>query len=473
MTHTMHTTTRTLMTHALVRRGAVAVAALVPALLGAQDRRTVTEPAIPPACTTLTAALVARDSTLDPADEARGDTRRIQQALDGCAPGRAVVLAASGAKGAFLTGPLELRAGVTLVVDRGTVLYGSRDPRDYDRTPGSCGVVNQDGKGCRALITGEKVKGAGVMGDGVIDGRGWATLAGQAQSWWDLAQVAKVTSANQNCPRLLQLTRADDFTLYRITLRNAANFHVVYANGDGFTAWAVKILTPRTARNTDGIDPASATNVTIAHSYISTGDDDVAIKAGGAGPTTNVTIAHNHFYFGHGMSIGSETNAGASAIRVTDLSIDGADNGIRIKSDHSRGGLVRDVVYDDVCIRRVKNPIEMDPRYADATDKGLVPLFRDVTLRNVRLLSPGKVTLEGYDAARRLGIALDNVVADSVARTHVIAAHAEITLGPGPVSFRPAGEDVMVTDATRAVGAPTGAAPNACEGKFVPFPTAK
>lgn len=38
------------------------------------------------------------------------------------------------------------------------------------------------------------------------------------------------------------------------------------------------------------------------------------------------------------MSIGSETEGGASAIRVTDLSIDGADNGIRIKSSPSRGG---------------------------------------------------------------------------------------------------------------------------------------
>jgi polygalacturonase len=38
-----------------------------------------------------------------------------------------------------------------------------------------------------------------------------------------------------------------------------------------------------------------------------------------------MTIAHNHFYTGHGISIGSETNGGADTIRVTDLSIDGAD----------------------------------------------------------------------------------------------------------------------------------------------------
>src|SRR5438105_15196634 len=109
------------------------------------------------------------------------------------------------------------------------------------------------------------------MGDGTIDGRGGSTLLGQRVSWWDLAQEAKVKNANQNCPRLMQLTRSDNFTLYRITLKNAANFHVSYQGGDGFTAWGVIIDTPKTAGNTDGIDPSNSTNVTNIHCYIQVG----------------------------------------------------------------------------------------------------------------------------------------------------------------------------------------------------------
>ena len=126
----------------------------------------------------------------------------------------------------------------------------------------------------------------------------------------------------------MHLTRSDDFTLYDITLKNSPNFHVFYERGNGFTAWGVIVDTsnPR-ARNTDGIDPSSSTNVTITRSYINTGDDNVAIKAGSAGPSANITISHNRFYRGHGVSIGSETDGGARAIRVFDLSIDGADNG--------------------------------------------------------------------------------------------------------------------------------------------------
>ena len=330
----------------------------------AQDTRTVTEPAIPAPCATLDARLSATGTVLAEADESRLDTVRIQQAIDGCASGKAVELKSGAGHNAFLSGPLELRRGVTLLVDAGAILLASRNPRDYDIEPGVCGTVTERGHGCKPLIHGNEVAGAAVMGDGVIDGRGGAKLLGQAISWWDLAEQAR-RGGNQNCPRILILSRCDNFTLYRITLRNSPNFHVSYSGGNGFTVWGVKVWSPgKGARNTDGIDPGNSTNVTIAHCFIHTGDDNVAIKAGKGAPTTHMTIAHNHFYTGHGMSIGSETDGGASAIRVTDLSIDGADNGIRIKSNSSRGGLVHDVVYEDVCIRNTKNPIFMDSNYS-------------------------------------------------------------------------------------------------------------
>jgi polygalacturonase len=442
--------------------GTILAFAIVAFTASAQDTRNVTEPVIPPSCAVLTAKLPAK---LSEADENRPDTARIQDALDRCAAGQAVELKSAGDVRAFLSGPFQLRAGVTLVIDGDAILYASRNPRDYDVSPGSCGVVNKGGRGCKALITGDHVAHAGVMGDGWIDGRGPSTLTGQTVSWWDLAQQAKVTNLNQNCPRILVLSHADDFTLYRIRLRNSPNFHVAYNGGNGFTAWGVIIDTPKAGRNTDGIDPGNSTNVTITHCFIRAGDDNVAIKAGLPGPTTHITVAHNHFYYGHGISIGSETDGGASAIRVSDLSIDGADNGIRIKSNSSRGGLVHDVVYEDVCIKDTTNPIYMDSNYSfrgEATDK--LPVFTDITLRNVRIIGPGKITLDGFDASHRLGMLFDNVALDSPKAVKISADHGEFTLGPGPVNFRPAGGDIHIE------GVPGKGAPNACEDKFVKLP---
>ncbi len=419
-----------------------------------QDMRHVAEPTVPKSCSVVASRRAA-------VDENQPDTARIQEALDHCAKGQAVELKGS----VFLAGPLQLRAGVTLLVDAGATLYASRNPRDYDVSPGSCGTVDKKGHGCKALITGDHVAGAAVMGEGVIDGRGGAAIAGQKVSWWDLAQEAKVKSLNQNVPRILVLNHCDDFTLYKITLHNSPNFHVAYSGGNGFTAWGVIIYSPKTARNTDGIDPGNAQNVTIKHCFIHTGDDQVAIKAGPPGPTGHMTIEDNHFYTGHGMSIGSETDGGASAIRVKNLSIEGADNGIRIKSNSSRGGLVRDVVYEDVCIKDTKNPIYMDSNYSfmgEARDK--LPSFQEILLRNVRIQGAGKITLDGFDEAHRLGITFDNVILDDAAATKITATHAVITEGAGGVNFRAAGVDV------RTVQGSGSAAPNACQGKFVPFP---
>ena len=446
------------------RQSALILAALAAVALRAQDTRRVVEPEFPAACTELRAQLTAVDgnTTLAEADEARLDTARIQQALDSCPKGRAVVLHAAAPYDAFLTGPLDLRPGVTLRVDAGAVLFGSRDPKVYEVRPGSCGLVAEDGRGCRAMINGSDAPDAGVMGPGTIDGRGGARLLGRNLTWWDIAGQAR-GSGHQNVPRILVLSRCDNFTLYLVTLKNSPNFHVYYGQGDGFTAWGVVINTPRNARNTDGIDPAASKNVTIAHCFIHTGDDDVAIKAGG--PVSHMTVAHNHFYTGHGMSIGSETAGGAEDILVEDLSIDGADNGLRIKSNSTRGGLVRNVVYRDVCIRDTKNPILMDSDYEHAGKAGrYLPHFTAIELHDVRVQGGGRVTLQGFDGQHRLGMTFDNVVFDASPGLKLLSEYADLTFGPGPVNIHPTGEDVHVS------GAPGSAPPNACAGKFVAMP---
>ena len=431
----------------------------------AQDTRKVTEPHIPAACVTLHATIAAAHGVISPEDEQKLDTDRIQHSIDTCAAGKAVVLRAQGPKNVFLTGPITLSAGVTLVVDANTVLAATRNPRLYDLTPGSCGILTEHGHGCKPLILGDGAKDGGIMGLGSIDGRGGAKLLGQDVTWWDLAHQAKILDKQQNVPVMISLRHADGFTMYKITLRNSPNFHVGVSETDGFTAWGVKIMTPKTARNTDGIDPVSSRNVTITNCSIHTGDDDVAVKSGKAGPSSNLSIVHNHFYSGHGMSIGSGTNGGVDHMLVDDLTIDGADNGIRIKSDRSRGGLVHDLLYRDVCIRDTKNPLVFTPLYTTFSGD-LLPVYRDITLENVHVLTAGNSTFFGLDAQHKLGLKLDNVFVDDQAHSPMLARDAEIVIGGKRGNLEPAGEDVTV----RQTPDSTPGTPLACEARFVPFP---
>ena len=442
----------------------VLLSAFCVAFAAAQDMRHVTEPIIPQVCASLNARISPENRKIPDERGIQLDTARIQDAIDHCVAGRAVELRPEGSHAFFLSGPLELKPSVTLLVASGAALFATRDPRAYDVQPGSCGVVNDDGRGCKPLIHLSNAPHAGVMGAGVIDGQGGEKLLGEEVSWWDLAQQAKVQDKRQNCPRLIVADSSDDFTLYGIALRNSPNFHVIVSKSDGFTAWGVRIDSPGNSRNTDGIDPASSTNVTIAYSYIHAGDDNVAIKAGKAGPASHITIAHNHFYTGHGMSIGSETNGGVSAVRVSDLTIDGADNGIRIKSDVSRGGLVHDVSYEDVCMRNVKNPIVMDPFYSKSSGD-LPPAYEDIVLRDVTGLTPGKVTLQGLDAQHLLKMRLEGVFIDGLKEEQIRAQHVRLVIGAAGINFKPQGEDVQIT------GAGNKGRQRSCQEAFVAFPS--
>jgi polygalacturonase len=414
-----------------------------------------TEPVIPAACATVLATKTLTAGI--PTDESTLDTQAIQAAINACPAGQAVKLAIDGDKTGFISGALNMKAGVVLWIDTGVTMFASRNPRDFDAKAGQCGLAGSGNSSCTALINVKAVANAGVMGAGTIDGRGGEVVAGDTSTWWQLETAANGQLA---APRLIQVSVAQNFTLYQVTLKNAPKFHVVIDSTAGYRVWGITINTPPNAPNTDGVDPSASSNGVIAYSKISDGDDNVAVKGGGQ--VDGLIVAHNHFGRGHGMSIGSETNGGVRNMLVCDLSLDGTDNGLRIKSDVSRGGLVQWITYDGICMRKVKNPLVFDPTYSNSATGTLIPNFRDIVVKNMHMLGAGNLTLQGYDATHHLGLTLDNVVFDDMPTPN--ASEADITLGPGPVSFTPSGTDVTVTTLSD-----DGAMPLNCDNAWVTF----
>jgi polygalacturonase len=461
----------------------------------AQDTRKVEEPKIPRSCTTLKAALKSANNTLVPEDEAKLDTERIQKALDHCKTGTAVELrGGSRGRDAFLSGPLEMRSGVTLLVDKDVTLYGSRDAALYEMkgegvTPGQCGTIATGGAapvfpapqrpapvrgGCRPLIGIDHATNVGIMGDGVIDGRGWAQILNKDYSWWQLARRAEPKNERYFNPRMIVATHADGLLLYKITLHNSTNFHVSLNQTDGFTAWGVHLLTPTVkgtdARNTDGIDPGSSTNVTVAHSWIDNGDDNIAIKTG----VSHMSVIDNHFYSGHGMSIGSETYTGQSYLLVDGLTEDHTTSGIRIKSNVTRGGSVHDLVYRNICMREVANPIAISPYYTNQTTEPYedpkykgdrIPDYKAITIQNVTSTTAGDVLIAGLNDDHRTEVTLDNVRVDGISPQQAHGHFATVTLGPGGTNINFSETDVKVVSPM----APKRVEAYSCEGKFLPM----
>ncbi|XP_063216705.1 endo-polygalacturonase-like [Bacillus rossius redtenbacheri] len=373
---------------------------------GARDLRTVTEPKTPQSCTTLKAG--------------SGDqTQAIQKALNSCAKSKAVQLSS----GTFLSGPLTIPSGVSLLVDSGATLKAIPNPSLYDLGKKTCGTLDKEGVGCKPFITIHGATGSGIYGKGTIDGQGGEMMTGKSESWWKLATSAKNKNEFQNNPRLIQVNDSADITLYQITLKNSPFYHVSTSNINGLTVWGITIDTPSTARNTDGVDPMGSQNVTIAHCTISTGDDNVAIKAM-ISPSRHISVLNNHFGSGHGMSIGSEITYGASDVTVSGLTLDGTTNGLRIKSNTFRGGVVTRVSYTNVCMLDVKHPIMVDMEYGKVTGS-LTPEFHNISFTNVKVLTKGTFTFDGLSDSKPVEATLKDVHIKKGSKW--ITNHAKIT----------------------------------------------
>jgi len=384
--------------------------------------------------------------------------------------------------------------GKRLWIDKGVTLFMSRNTDLFQRT-GNCGALGvNDSSACWEFLD---VKGAKpeLIGEGTIDGQGGEPGIGKDYSWWQASYALRAVNGSIGQPNMINLEKGTrQFILYRLTLHNSAKFHVKLTSspmegtgpgvcdtkadrGKGFIVWGITLLTPSKwfnsagyqltpswARNTDGVDPGTTDIAycgTIACNVISTGDDHIAVKGGHW--VENLSIAHNAFGTGHGMSIGSETYGGHMAdgvlhrgvqkMDVWDLTIDAdsrpvgqeahaADfNGIRIKSDESRGGVVDQISYTDVCLRDTVNGILVSTAYNPLFAGQSYPDFRVLNFKNIRgvtcmALNPSVITLEGFNATLRPEVTLDNVQFDNINPNLSLAAEfAKFHLGPGAVNF--------------------------------------
>ena len=430
-------------------RAAILLAGAMTATVGAraQDLRTVTEPAFPPICTTLTATMGVTSG--EPAGETVSntapDTSRIQSALNACASGQAVELAATGTNVAFLSGSIAIPSGRTLIVDGGVTLFASRNGADFQITPATgidtCGVNGPNGNGCNAFITiGQAAPGgtststgSGLMGYGIVNGRGQDKLisggAVGTESWWDLANDARTGTNVQNNPILIQMYKANSSVIYKVSLLNSPHFHVKNQYSAGFTVWDAKIITPWTARNTDGIDPTGTTNMSVINSFIGDGDDEIAIS--GSTAATGFSFTNLQFMSGHGLSIGSITTNGVSNVLANGLyfagqSADSNQEALHIKSAQDRGGLVQNITYQNVCIKNVKNPIDIDPFY-NSNSGSIIPQYQNIVFQNVHVLTEGNISLQGHDASNPVTMTFNNVVFDVFATKDINSAVTQST----------------------------------------------
>ncbi|HEV2695102.1 MAG TPA: glycoside hydrolase family 28 protein [Verrucomicrobiae bacterium] len=325
------------------------------------------------------------------------DTAGIQKALDACKPAGGTVEFPSGT---YLSQPLTLRTKTTVQLDVGATLRASTNQMDFMKTPGDW--LKAKGSNFIPLISGKDLTDITFTGGGKIDGGGAV--------WWPEAEKARQIKSGYTLPRpnLIVIEHAKNLRLENITLQNSPKFHFVPTDCEDVVVTNVTILAPERAANTDAIDP-SGRRMLITHCKIDVGDDNIAIKASKKMPghefqSEDIMVTDCTFLHGHGMSIGSETAGGVRNVTVRNCTFENTENGIRIKSDTRRGGIVENIVCDGITMKNVNQAITFTCAYqgnsaGDAKQTGgsqtnamplagNIPVYRNIHISNLTATCP-------------------------------------------------------------------------------------
>ena len=356
-------------------------------------------------CTRATPAAPARRSITEFGAVGDGrtlNTAAIQRAIDRCAAAGGATLVVP--KGTFVTGSIFLKPGVNLCVEQDAVLKGSENTNDYPWI--NTRIAGLEMKWPAALINADSVTNLVLSGPGTIDGSGlrwWQEYWGVRRAEPDgLDPHFKVGR-----PRLVHIIRSRNVTVRDVLMKDSAFWHLQLTYCDGVLVDGLKVRAHHDgvkAASSDGIDIDSTCNVVITNCDIVCDDDAICLKAGRDAdglrvnrPTENVVVQNCRVGHAAGLVvIGSETSGGIRHVRVSDCRAeDGCQEVVRFKTKMDRGGVVEDIVYENIEADGIASVFNFNMNALAKTwlpeafrtpvppEIG-TPVFRDITVRNLR-----------------------------------------------------------------------------------------
>jgi len=225
------------------------------------------------------------------------DTGAVNKAIDACAAqGGGTVLFPAGT---YLCGSIHLKSRVTLRLEAGATILGSREGSDYDK------IEKLDFKNAadaetsffhHALIWGEDVESVAVVGEGVID----------------------CNRDQRHGPKGIALKRCKFVDIRGVRLQNCPNYNISLLGTDFVNIDGVTILNG----HADGIDPDSCRNVRISNCHIESWDDAIVPKSsfslGERRSCENITVTNCFLATGcNAFKLGTESGGDFKRITVS------------------------------------------------------------------------------------------------------------------------------------------------------------
>jgi polygalacturonase len=329
--------------------------------------------------------------------------------------------------GTWLTGAIHLASNVELHLEAGATISFSASAADYlpavlTRWEG-LDVMNYSPfiyalNATNVAITGTgTIKGPGdSWGGGIANWKSASTSVDSAIYKIYYTALPKGVGTIPAAPNAVQANGAPGLRPTFIECNGCTNFLLDGPSITGPVYWTVHPLyssnviirnvhvdSTATSSNGDGTDPDSCSNCLIDNVTYATSDDNIAIKSGlnedgiAVGkPCHNIVIRNVTSTTGHGgVTIGSEMSGGVNNVLATGDSFMGVQAPMRIKTLNGRGGVIKNIYYENLTVGWSQNAINFTTQYTASTisphDTSLVPTLTGITFSNVMGTGSGAV----------------------------------------------------------------------------------
>jgi hypothetical protein len=374
------------------------------------------------------------------ADGTTLDSPSINKAIDACnsAGGGTVYVP----PGTYLCGTVVLKSNVTLYLEAGATLLGSKNIRDYlpqrqsqnpDTAQDNSVFVNDLGDaGSFHLIFARDVENVRLAGLGKIDGQGQAFWAQNGRVppkpedlWRDTIAHGWKALPPRPSP-MLEFYNCKNLHINNIHLENSAGWTLRPIHCDNVFIRGISIKNPVYGPNCDGIDPTCCQNVFISDCLIDTGDDAICLKSENPygeplRTSKNITIT-NCVLSGccNGFKFGTATHGGYENILFYNSVIFNDDVPLNyriiagIAVEMVDGGWVDGVLISNIRMQRVRTPIFIRRGNRRPRPDGTPGTLRGVMIENIHasgsILTSSISGIEGFDVE---DVTLSNIRIDS------------------------------------------------------------
>ncbi|HWW02359.1 MAG TPA: glycoside hydrolase family 28 protein [Candidatus Acidoferrum sp.] len=354
------------------------------------------------------------------------DTASLNRAISAChASGGGVVYVSPGT---YLTGTVVLLSNVTLYLEAGATILGSKNLADYSPKTGPRlqGDANQ-----KHLIFARDAENVSLAGPGRIDGQGQAfwvpsgrTSPPPTESWRDVATY-DWKPLDRPSP-LLEFYNCTNLRIEDVRIENASGWTLRPIQCENVFLRSITIKNPMIGPNTDGIDLTCSRNAFISDCLIDTGDDAICLKSespygGELRVSKNIAITNCVLTCCcNGLKFGTATRGGFENVTFTNSVIFNEDVDLKarvisgIALEMVDGGWLEGVTISNIRMQRVRTPIFIRRGIRKARPDGTPGTLRGVMIENVHatgsILTSSVTGLPGFEVE---DVTLSNIRIDS------------------------------------------------------------